>query len=85
MESSRGGSLYFSGNILLTEYGESRLPGSAWPSPPTSAGVADEHHDNGADPDSGVSEQRFQPEDGQGGGRDGQGDGARVGWVGPAQ
>jgi hypothetical protein len=39
VESSREGSLYLSGNILLTEYGESRLPGSAWPSPPTSAGI----------------------------------------------
>jgi hypothetical protein len=26
-------------NILLTEYGEPRLPSSAWPSPPTAAGI----------------------------------------------
>jgi hypothetical protein len=26
-------------NILLTEYGEPRLASSAWPSPPTSAGI----------------------------------------------
>ena len=26
-------------NILLTEYGEPRPPSSAWPFPPTSAGI----------------------------------------------